>query len=223
MAIQEFFNSMLRQATFSLVLWIKLKQKRMIKMHTKNDNKHLTNIVKKVKVRPVLRGIHYNSDTQKIIACDSHRLLQIKSIETIPLSFTIDYDSNQLLTQEYPNTQRLIPTNGIELILQSDIITKEFLQTLKSFKEQTISFKVSNNHIEFLSPSNYTFYRLQLTNGDDTDLMYMNAKYIYDVLLYIFELPTHKVTVLFPESVIRPLLFKNEFYEYLITPIRNQN
>lgn len=34
-------------------------------MHTKNDNKHLTNIIKKVKAHPVLRGIHYNSDTQK--------------------------------------------------------------------------------------------------------------------------------------------------------------
>lgn len=192
-------------------------------MHTKNDNKHLTNIIKKVKARPVLRGIHYNSYTQKIIACDSHRLLQIKSDETIPNSFTIDYDSNQLNTQEYPNTQRLIPTTGIELALPSDTITKDFIQILKGFKEQIISFKVFNNTLEFYTPENLNFYNISIESVDNTDLMYMNAKYFYETLLYIFELPNHKVTILFPESVVRPLLFKTDYYEYLITPIRNKN
>ena len=192
-------------------------------MHTKNDNKHLTNIIKKVKAHPVLRGIHYNSDTQKIVACDSHRLLQIKSDETISQSFTIDYDTNQLNMQQYPNTERLIPTSGIELTLQSDKITKDFLQILKGFKEQTISFKVFDNILQFYTPESLNFYNISIESIDDTDLMYMNAKYLYETLLFIFELPNHKVTIIFPESIVRPLLFKTDFYEYLITPIRNKN
>ena len=54
-----------------------------------NLYKHLATITKSktTESRPILQQFHYNKESQTISACDSHRILEFKSQETIEKTF----------------------------------------------------------------------------------------------------------------------------------------
>ena len=89
-----------------------------------NLHKHLSVITKsKATVsRPILQHFHYNSESQSISACDSHRLLEFKSMETIEKTMNIHYQTMQVASEymNYPDMSRFKPSKA-DIVANIDV------------------------------------------------------------------------------------------------------
>ena len=197
-----------------------------------NLYKHLAAITKTKALasRPILQHFHYNKESQSIAACDSHRLLDFKSTETIEKTVNIHYQTMQVATGSapYPDLQRLMPRNAdITAYIDVTAINTPLLQLLKVYKKEVIKLTFSERQLT-LETDKQIITTLPLLETVENCYLYMNCDYFIDLISffidYIKEVNCESLIAGFCGTV-RPIFFETEnsqFY-YLITPVRMKN
>lgn len=196
-----------------------------------NLYKHLSTITKSKATasRPILQHFHYNHESQTVSACDSHRLLEFKSIETIEKTVNIHYQTMQVANENipYPDLQRLKPSNT-DIVLKIDVksINSSLLQLLKVYKKEVIKLTFNEKQLT-LETDTQVITNLSLIETVETGYLYMNCTYFIDLLAFFIEyskeVPCESLIAGFCGSN-RPIFFEteNRQFFYLITPIRKK-
>ena len=196
-----------------------------------NLYKHLAVITKSKSAtsRPVLQHFHYNKESQSISACDSHRLLEFKSMETIEKTMNIHYQTMQVADENipYPNLQRIKPSKA-DIVAKIDVktINPSLLQLLKVYKKEVIKLSFNEKSLT-IETDQQLITTLPLLETVENCYLYMNCTYFIDLLAFFIDY-TKEVNC---ESLIagfcgtnRPIFFEteNSQFFYLITPIRKK-
>ena len=196
----------------------------------KNLYKHLSVITKSVKEsRPVLQYLHYNVESQSVSVCDSHRLLEFKSMETIEKTINIHYQTMQIANDSlpYPNLQGIKPSKA-DIVAKIDVrsINPSLVQLLKVYKKEVIKLSFNEKQLT-LETDTQIITTLPLLETVETCYLYMNCTYFIDLVAFFIDY-TKEVNC---ESLItgfcgtnRPIFFEteNRQFFYLITPIRKK-
>ena len=197
-----------------------------------NLYKHLAAITKSKATtsRPILQHFHYNKESQSVAACDSHRLLEFKSIEPIEKTVNIHYQTMQVATEStpYPDLQRLMPRNAdITAYIDVTAINTPLLQLLKVYKKEVIKLTFNERQLT-LETDKQIITTLPLLETVENCYLFMNCDYFIDLIAffidYIKEVNCDSLIAGFC-GTIRPIFFETEnrqFY-YLITPVRMKN
>ena len=194
-----------------------------------NLHKHLTTITKSKATtrRPILQHLHYNKESQSVSACDSHRLLEFKSKETIEKTVNIHYQTLQFTSEGmiYPDIQRLKPTNAdIVANINTSSFNTSLIQLLKVYKKEIIKLTFNEKQLTIETDSQI-ITTLPLHENVETCYLYMNCTYFIDLIAFFIDY-SKEVRC---ESLIagfcgtnRPIFFEteNRQFFYLITPIR---
>lgn len=189
--------------------------------------KILDGVVLKKDSRPVLKGVHYENGN--MVATDSHQLVLFKDVvDDTKLNVTIDLSTYLPINMDYPETDRLIPTEHTTQLVFHDLnelsSLVEYLKASKkaivdmTIKEQGVSIKVKDNP--------YMTYNQEAGfNGDELDISF-NANYLYNALAYLDRLAkeqpveyTGDVTINF-DGKLRPFTIEFGKMTYLICPVR---
>ena len=196
-----------------------------------NLYKHLAVITKSKATtrRPILQHFHYNSESQSISACDSHRILEFKSMETIEKTVNIHYQTMQMADEnsQYPDLQRLKPSK-VDIVAKIDVrsINPSLLQLLKVYKKEVIRLGINEKTLT-IKTGQQIITTLPLLETVETCYLYMNCTYFIDLIAFFIDY-LKEVNC---ESLItgfcgtnRPIFFEteNRQFFYLITPIRKK-
>ena len=196
-----------------------------------NLYKHLATITKSktTESRPILQHFHYNKESQTISACDSHRILEFKSQETIEKTVNIHYQTMQMADEniQYPDLQRLKPSNA-DITAKIDVkaFNTSLLQLLKVYKKEVIKLSFNERQIT-IETDTQRITTLPLIETVETCYLYMNCGYFIDLIAFFIDY-LKEVNC---ESLItgfcgtnRPIFFEteNRQFFYLITPIRKK-
>ena len=196
----------------------------------KNLYKHLSVITKSVKEsRPVLQYLHYNVESQSVSVCDSHRILEFKSMETIEKTMNIHYQTMQMTGEsiQYPDLQRLKPSKA-DIVAKIDVrsINPSLLQLLKVYKKEVIKLSFNEKQLT-LETDQQIITTLPLLETVENCYLYMNCSYFIDLIAFFIDY----LKQVRCESLItgfcgtnRPIFFEteNRQFFYLITPIRKK-
>ena len=196
-----------------------------------NLHKHLSVITKsKTTVnRPILQHFHYSKEMQSVSACDSHRLLEFNSRETIEKTINIHYQTMQLASESmiYPDLQRLKPSNA-NITAKIDVrsINPSLLQLLKVYKKEVIKLSFNEKSLT-IETDHQIITTLPLLETVETCYLYMSCVYFIDLIAFLIDYLKEARC----ESLItgfcgsnRPIFFETESRQffYLITPIRKK-
>ena len=196
-----------------------------------NIYKHLSVITKSKATtsRPILQHFHYSKEMQSVSACDSHRLLEFKSKETIEKTVNIHYQTMQVADENipYPNLQGVKPSKA-DIIANIDVssINPSLLQLLKVYKKEVIKLSLKENKLT-LETDNQIITTLPLHENVENCYLYMDCSYFIDLIAFFIDY-NKEVRC---ESLIagfcgtnRPIFFEteNRQFFYLITPIRKK-
>ena len=196
-----------------------------------NLYKHLAVITKSKSAtsRPVLQHFHYNSESQSVSACDSHRLLEFNSKETIEKTVNIHYQTIQMADEniQYPDLQRLKPSKA-DIVAKIDVrsIKPSLAQLLKVYKKEVIKLSFNDQQLT-IETDKQIITTLPLLENVENFYLYMSCEYFIDFLAFFIDY-TKEANC---ESLIvgfcginRPIFFEteNRQFFYLITPIRKK-
>ena len=191
-------------------------------INKKNLIKHFNNIIGKQSTRPILNTINYNTETKRISATDSYRLLSIYDA-TIEKSFNINPNTLEINARDYPDVKRLLLEQKFTYFKKSNL-TKEHLAFLKSLKENIIKnvfteecWKIYHNELQIFEIPLY-----ENTNNETIEI-YMNAKYLTHAIEFIMNATIHSEINITYTNPLRSIAFITNDYQYLITPIRKNN
>ena len=196
-----------------------------------NLYKHLTVITKSKATgsRPILQHFHYNKESQSVSACDSHRILEFKSKETIEKTINIHYQTMQMAGEsiQYPYIQRLKPSKA-DIVAKIDVkpINPYLLQLLKVYKKEVIKLSINEKSLT-IETDQQMITKLPLLKTVEPCYLYMNCTYFIDLIAffidYIKEARCESLNAGFCGTV-RPIFFEteNRQFFYLITPIRKK-
>ena len=157
-----------------------------------NLYKHLSAITKSkaTSSRPILQHFHYNQGSQSVSACDSHRLLEFNSKETIEKTSNIHYQTMQMADDSlpYPNLQRLKPSKA-DIVAKIDnvSINKSLLQLLKVYKKEVIKLSFDEKQLT-LETDTQIITTLPLIEITESCYLYMNCAYFIDLLDFFIEI-----------------------------------
>lgn len=186
-------------------------------LQIKNMMKHFNAIVKNSKNREILKCINFDGDNSLITCTDSFRLLQLKKEHNFignlnPI--TMEFDDS-----DYPSIKNLIPTPSFVKLDISEIDTG-FLKVLKTSKKEMITLEIDDDQkVRVLNHNGYVIIEMKTTERLEKMNIYLNASYLYDAFSFLkdTDLPYVYVTV---HSSLSPILFSNDYFNYLVTPIR---
>ena len=196
-----------------------------------NLHKHLSVITKSKSTtsRPILQHFHYNSESQSVSACDSHRILEFKSMETIEKTMNIHYQTMQVASEymRYPDMTRFKPSNA-DIVAKIDVrsINPSLVQLLKVYKKEVIKLSFNEKSLT-IETDQQIITTLPLLETVETCYLYMNCTYFIDLLTffidYIKEANCESLIAGFC-GINRPIFFEteNRQFFYLITPIRKK-
>ena len=196
-----------------------------------NLHKHLSVITKsKATVsRPILQHFHYSKEIQSVSACDSHRILEFKSMETIEKTINIHYQTMQIADENipYPNLQGLKPSKA-DIVAKIDVksINPSLLQLLKVYKKEVIKLSINEKSLT-IETDHQIITTLPLLETVETCYLYMSCEYFIDLLAffidYLKEVNCESLIAGFC-GLNRPIFFEteNSQFFYLITPIRKK-
>lgn len=190
--------------------------------------KILENVVSKKENRPVLKGVHYENGN--MVATDSHQLVLFKDVtEDKKLNVTIDLSTYLPINGNYPETERLIPTeNTTQLVFHDLNDIKGLVDYLKASKKQLVDMTIKDQGFTLkLKDNHYMSYNQEVEmNGDELKVSY-DPSYLYNALAYIGRLAkdqpvdyTGDVTINFNGN-LRPFTIEFGKMTYLICPVRN--
>ena len=194
-----------------------------------NLYKHLAVITKSKATtsRPILQHFHYNKEMQSVSACDSHRLLEFNSMETIEKTVNIHYQTMQIASDSlpYPNLQGIKPSKA-DIVAKIDVrsINPSLLQLLKVYKKEVIQLSFNKKQLTIETDKQFITTLTLLENVEDCYL-YMNCEYFIDFLTFFIDyLKETRCDSLIAGfcGTNRPIFFEteNSQFFYLITPIR---
>lgn len=178
--------------------------------------------------RPVLKGVHYENGN--MVATDSHRLVLFKDVtEDKKLNVTIDLSTYLPINENYPETERLIPTeNTTQLVFHDLNDIKGLVDYLKASKKQLVDMTIKDQGFTLkLKDNPYMTYNQEVEmNGDELKVSY-DPSYLYNALAYLGRLAkdqpgdyTGDVTINFNGN-LRPFTIEFGKMTYLICPVRN--
>ena len=197
----------------------------------KNLYKHLTVITKSKATanRPILQHIHYSKESQSVSVCDSHRILEFKSMETIEKTINIHYQTMQLACESmiYPDLQRLKPSKA-DIVAKIDVrsINPSLVQLLKVYKKEVIKLSINEKSLT-IETDHQIITTLPLLETVESCYLYMNCTYFIDLIAffidYLKEVNCESLITGFC-GLNRPIFFEteNRQFFYLITPIRKR-
>ena len=196
-----------------------------------NLYKHLAVITKSKSTtsRPILQHFHYSKEMQSVSACDSHRLLEFNSKETIEKTINIHYQTMQLASENmiYPDLQRLKPSKA-DIVAKIDVrsINPSLVQLLKVYKKEVIKLSLNEKTLT-IETDQQIITSLPLLETVESCYLYMSCEYFIDLLAFFIDYLKEARC----ESLItgfcglnRPIFFEteNSQFFYLITPIRKK-
>lgn len=196
-----------------------------------NLHKHLSAITKSKATasRPILQHFHYSKEMQSVSACDSHRLLEFNSKETIEKTINIHYQTMQMADENipYPNLQGIKPSKA-DIVAKIDVkaINPSLLQLLKVYKKEVIKLSINEKRLT-IETDQQIITTLPLLESVETCYLYMNSTYFIDLIAFFIDY----IKEVRCESLItgfcgtnRPIFFEteNRQFFYLITPIRKK-
>ena len=197
-----------------------------------NLHKHLSIITKSKATasRPILQHFHYNKESQSVSACDSHRLLEFNSKETIEKTVNIHYQTMQMADENipYPNLQGIKPSKA-DIVAKIDVrsINPSLLQLLKVYKKEAIKLSFNEKQLT-IETDTQMITTLPLLETVENCYLYMSCAYFIDLIAFFIDYNKEARC----ESLItgfcgsnRPIFFEteNRQFFYLITPIRKNN
>ena len=205
-----------------------IKKKEVITM---NLHKHLAVITKSKSAssRPILQHFHYNSESQSVFACDSYRMLEFKSMETIERTMNIHYQTLQVASEymAYPDMTRFKPSKA-DMVAKIDVrsINHSLLQLLKVYKKEVIKLSFNEKSLT-IETDKQLITTLPLLETVESFYLYMSCTYFIDLVAFFIDYIKEANC----ESLItgfcgtnRPIFFEteNSQFFYLITPIRKK-
>lgn len=187
-----------------------------------NNLKHLTVIAQGLKntARPVLRNILLDGPWGYTVACDTHRILAVKTNNK--RRRVIDLETFELRRADgYPDLKRLVPTS-INQEIKIDLVTvKEMLLFIKAHKREILTLKIETDAFSIVASEDE--YTAEQANDLESIEIFASGTYLFDALNYI--VTTKSGTILkLTDSPVRPFMFtdEDESYIYLVTPVRKQ-
>lgn len=189
--------------------------------------KILDDVVSKKDSRPVLKGVHYQNGN--MVATDSHQLVLFKDVvEDKNLNVTIDLSNYLPINRNYPETDRLIPTEHTTQLVFHDLNElSSLVEYLKASKKAIVDMTIKEQGVNIkVKDIPYMTYNQEVEfNGDELDIRF-NANYLYNALAYLGRLAkdqpgdyTGGVTLNFNGS-LRPFTIEFGKMTYLICPFR---
>ena len=190
--------------------------------------KILDGVVSKKESRPVLKGVHYENGN--MVATDSHQLVLFKDVtEDKELNVTIDLSTYLPINMNYPETERLIPTeHTTQLVFHNLDEIKGLVDYLKAGKKQLVDMTIKDQGFTLkLQDNPYMTYNQEVEwNGDELEISY-NPSYLYNALAYLDRLAkeqpieyTGDILISF-NGDLRPFTVVFGNMTYLVTPVRN--
>lgn len=190
--------------------------------------KILDGVVSKKDSRPILKGVHYQNGN--MVATDSHQLVLFKDVvEDKNLNVTIDLSNYLPIDINYPETERLIPTeHTTQLVFHHLNDIKGLVDYLKASKKQLVDMTIKDQGFTLkLQDNPYMTYNQEVEwNGDELEISY-NPSYLYNALAYLGRLAkeqpveyTGDILISFNGN-LRPFTVVFGNMTYLVTPVRN--
>lgn len=192
--------------------------------------KILDGVVDKTGSRPILKGVHYQNGN--MVATDSHQLVRFENVldemNDNDLNLTIDFSTYLPIEGNYPETDRLIPTENTTRINLHDMNELPgLINYLKAGKKQVVVMQVKDSGVmlELQDEPGMTYGQSVEWDGEALKVMFY-ANYLYNALAYLDRL--HKeypleyhgdVTISF-NGELRPFTVVYGKMTYLICPVR---
>ena len=190
--------------------------------------KILDNVVSKMENRPILKGVHYENGN--MVATDSHQLVLFKDVvDDKSLNVTIDLSTYLPINMDYPETDRLIPTeHTTQMVFHHLSDIKGLVNYLKASKKQLVDMTVKDQGFTIkLQDNPYMTYNQEVEwNGDELEISY-NPSFLYNALAYLNRLAKEQPGEYKEDVVInfngnlRPFTVVFGNMTYLVTPVRN--
>lgn len=186
--------------------------------------------VSKKNSRPVLMYTQHTEDGD-IIATDSHRLIKIKNIHGFKEEYLVDPKHFHFAKGNYPNVERLIPEDGVEVIALSKEQIKLWLQIFKSINQTLkimktrrgiVHMNFKENHIEMELPEHDVSIKLphDLYRKPEMEVICFQAEYMRDALEAHFKMNSEQLKLYFNSSM-RPFVMDDDASVItLILPVR---
>lgn len=192
--------------------------------------KILDGVVDKTDARPILKGVHYQNGN--MVATDSHQLVRFENVldemNGNDLNLTIDFSTYLPIEGNYPETDRLFPTENTTRINLHDINELPgLINYLKAGKKQVVVMQVKDSGVmlKLQADPGMTYGQSVDWDGEALKVMFY-ANYLYNALAYLDRL--HKeypleyhgdVTINF-NGELRPFTIVYGKMTYLICPVR---
>lgn len=205
-------------------------------MHYNKAIKHLSKITdnarKKYSGRPALRGVLHNGNN--IEATDSHRLLKVKVNKMDFEKHILDLKEDEEIQAEFPDTEKIIPTDSDITISVGSVEIVEIKKLLKYFK--TIGIEsvdiVSDKGTWSIQPkfkeeNNLQFkYLLPIVDKDDTEKngvskRILDLTYLINAFEFLEE-TKQDIKLYLQGNTMYPINFKGKDFDYIIVPIRER-
>lgn len=190
--------------------------------------KILDNVVSKSDSRPVLKGVHYENGN--MVATDSHQLVLFKDmVEDTKLNVTIDLSTYLPINENYPETDRIIPTVwDTQIIFHSLDELDGLVNYLKACKKQVVTMDIKDSSVSLkLQASVGMTYTHEVEWSGDSLQISFNASYLYNATAYLGRLSKEQpgaysgdITFNFG-SATRPFVMEYGRMTYVISPVRN--
>lgn len=186
-------------------------------------------LTKKVSsARPVLKGVHHESDGT-LTATDSHRLYQLENSGLTLDDKTIDPVTGAELEGNFPNVSRIIPEVSNAVETYNIRINKDALKVVEALNKVAVLeesiFTLEQGKIKNAG-KNVTFeYVLTEKEQKDPINLLINSQFITDAFKLFYDMFSlagfNEVSVeIYVFGEARPVLFKSGDLTVLLLPIR---
>lgn len=192
--------------------------------------KILDGVVDKTGARPILKGVHYQNGN--MVATDSHQLVRFENVldemNGNDLNLTIDFSTYLPIEGNYPETDRLIPTDYTTRINLHDITELPgLINYLKAGKKQVVVMQVKDSGVmlELQDDPGMTYGQSVEWDGEALKVMFY-ANYLYNALAYLdrlhkeYPLEYHDDVTISFNGELRPFTIVYGKMTYLICPVR---
>lgn len=190
--------------------------------------KILDHVVSKKDSRPVLKGVHYENGN--MVATDSHQLVLFKDVvEDTKLNVTIDLSTYLPINENYPETDRVIPTeHDTQLIFHDLGELNDLVNYLKACKKYAVTMDINNSGLALkLQVDPGMSYNQEVDWSGEALKISFNPSYLYNALNYLDQLRKEQPEAYNGDVVInfgnklRPFTVEYGKMIYVVTPIRN--
>lgn len=188
-----------------------------------NTYRHLLNFASTSGARPILNGVHFTNQGH-LEATNGHILLRLLNRVPEGMEMVLHPKEMREIEGNYPDTERLFPSNFNANWLLDPIEAPRIVKFLKSFDKGTpvqVSVKDSNLLIANAATGTAGAFPLLENKGDDITFA-CDATYLLYMLSFIADCAQLPVEIGLV-SPIRPVMFEvSGVFIGLVTPVRTK-